>query len=176
MPSTVDAPAEIEEVAVQDLGVAPARLIDVEPVRDVNGREAIGAIAERHRPQADGVHQAEDGDVGADADGHRQQRADEESRLLRQAAPGVRRSRKGRVTRLPSAIVGSTRAARRAGTHVASSNATVSGSAIDANSHGIDADTVQAAGEGARDADGERSARRPGRRRRREPFAAPASR
>ena len=35
------------------------------------------------------VDQAEDGDVGADADGQRQQRADEESRLLREAAPGV---------------------------------------------------------------------------------------
>jgi hypothetical protein len=38
----------------------------------MDGREAIGPIAERHRPQENAIHQAEDGDIGANADGNRQ--------------------------------------------------------------------------------------------------------
>ena len=41
------------------------------------------------------VDQAEDGDVGADADGQSQQGPDEERRLLREAAPGMDEIAKG---------------------------------------------------------------------------------
>src|SRR5690606_7302134 len=80
---------EIKKVLVGNLGIAPAGLVDVETMRDVDGGEAVGAIAERHGSQGDAVHHREDGHVHANAKRHREKGANEERRLLGQAPPGV---------------------------------------------------------------------------------------
>src|SRR5262245_52442060 len=56
----------------------------------MNGDETIGALAERHRAQAEAVDEAENGDVGADADRERKERRDHESWSLFEPAPRVK--------------------------------------------------------------------------------------
>jgi hypothetical protein len=58
-------------------------------VRGVQGDQAIGTVTERHRPQADGVDQAEDRDVGPDADADGQHRGDQKAWLPPEPAPGM---------------------------------------------------------------------------------------
>ena len=82
--------AKVDQVGQRDFRFAPARLLlRLRRMGRMQRDETIGELSERHRPQADAVHDAEDRNVGADADRQRQQRGNEESGLLPQAAPGV---------------------------------------------------------------------------------------
>ena len=82
--------AEIDQVAVRNLGFSPVRfLLRLCRMRRMQRDQPIGSIAKRHRPQAEPVDDAEDRDVGADANRQREERGDEETGLLPEAAPGM---------------------------------------------------------------------------------------
>jgi hypothetical protein len=87
--------AEVEEIGVGDLGVTPVGIRMLKATGRMHRDQAIGAITERHRAEAEAVDETEDGDVGADAQRERQQRATRNPGFCFNPRQACNRSRRG---------------------------------------------------------------------------------
>ena len=71
---------QIQQIRIGQPGVVP--VLCLQAVRRVQGDDAIAAIAKRQRTQQQRIDDAEDRDVGANADGQRDERGQREARAL----------------------------------------------------------------------------------------------
>ena len=71
---------QVQQIRIRDPRVVP--VLRLQAMRRVQGDDAVAAIAKRQRTQQQRIDDAEDRDVGANADGQRDERGQREARAL----------------------------------------------------------------------------------------------